>query len=92
MDDKKEYCKNIYQKYTELRERTKSEVKEMGSAGEFDAQYIDLKDIEDKERAKDELEKCLDFLSEEELKELFIDDHFMMRAIQVLLERRKNSQ
>jgi len=89
MENKKEYCENLYQKYKELKEKTKLEVKEIGLRGEIDAQYINLKDIEEKERIKNELEKCLDFLTEKELKELFTDDHFMGKAIQILMNRKK---
>jgi hypothetical protein len=89
MENKKEYCQDIYQKYKELKEKTKIEAKEIGPRGEIDAQYINLKDIEEKEKVKSELEKCLDFLTEEELKELFNDDHFMEKAIQILSDRKK---
>jgi len=89
MENKKEYCENLYQKYKELKEKTKLEVKEIGLRGEIDAQYINLKDIEDKEKVKNELEGCLDFLTEDELKELFTDDHFMGKAIQILINRKK---
>jgi uncharacterized protein with ACT and thioredoxin-like domain len=89
MENKKEYCKSLYQEYKELKEKTKIEVKEVGSRGEIEAQYINLKDIEDKEKVINELEGCLDFLTEDELKELFTDDHFMGKAIQILTNRKK---
>ena len=89
MENKKEYCQDIYRKYKELKEKTKSEAKEVGPRGEIEAPHINLKDIEDKGKVKNELEGCLDLLSEEELKELFTDDHFMGKAIQILSDRKK---
>jgi len=89
MANKKEYCQDIYRKYKELREKTKSEAKAVGPGGKIDAPFINLKDIEEKEKVKSELEGCLDFLTDVQLEELFSDDNFMGKAMQILSKRRK---
>jgi len=87
MENKKEYCQSILKKYKELRERTKLEAQELGPGGSYKAKYIDLKDMEEMEKTKDELGNCLNYLTDENLRDLFDDSYFMDKALKILSDR-----
>lgn len=92
MDNKKEYCQNLYKKYRELREKTKLEAQEVGPDGRYNSQYINLQEFEEMLKTRDELENCLNYLDEEFLRDLFEDSYFMDKALRILIERNKNNQ
>ncbi len=89
MEDKKEYYQSIFKKYKELRDKTKLEVQDLGPGGSYKAQYIDLKELEEMEKTKNELEGYLKYLTEEDLRDLFDDSYFMDKALKILSDRRK---
>jgi len=89
MENKKEYCQGILKKYKELREKTKLEVQDLGPGGSYNAQYTDLKELEEMEKTKNELEGCLNYLTEENLRDLFDDSYFMDKALKILSNRRR---
>jgi len=88
MENKKEYCENIYNKYRELKEKTKLEAQTLKPGGRIDAKYINIRDMEEKIKVKEELHNCLNLLKNEQLKELFDDADFMGDAVKILAERK----
>jgi len=92
MENKEEYCENLYNKYKELVEKTKLEVHDVKPGGEIDAKYIDFRDVEEKIKVKEELRNCLNLLTDEQLKELFNDNDFMGDAVKILAERKRTNQ
>ena len=91
MEEKKQYCEDLYKKYKELREKNKLEAQEVGRDGRYTFKYINLQDFDEMLKLRDELEKCLNDLDEEILRELFEDSHLMYKALIVLIERNRNN-
>lgn len=89
MENKKEYYQSILKRYKELREKTKLEVQDLGPGGSYKAQFIDLKELEEMKKTKNELENCLNYLTEENLRDLFDDSYFMDKALKILSDRRR---
>ena len=87
----KETCKNLYQKYQELKEKTKLEAHRIELGGKVKAQYVSPQDLEELEldkTAKD-LANCLDFLNDDELIEISEDDIVGEKAREILTNRRR---
>ena len=92
MENKKEYCESLYNKYKELKKRTELEARDVKPCKVIEGKYIDIKDIEEYDEAKKKLHKCLNFLTDEQLKKLNRDSDFMGEAIKILAERKINNQ
>ena len=71
------------------KEKNKLEAQEVGRDGRYNSQYINLQDFDKILKSRDELEKCLNDLDEEILKELFEDSYFTYKALTILIERNK---
>ena len=89
MKNQKEYCENLYNKYKELMEKTKLEAHDIKPEWKINAKYLDIKDMEEKIKVKEELHGCLEFLTDKQLKELFDGPDFMGEAVKILTERKK---
>jgi len=92
MEDKRKHCANLFNKYKELVGKTKLEVHDVKSGGKINAKYIDLRDVEEKIKVKEELRNCLNLLTDEQLEELFNDNDFMGDAVKILAERKRTNQ
>jgi len=90
MENKKQYCENLYNKYKELKRKTDLEAHNLKPGREIKAKHIDIKDIEERIKIKEELYDCLNLLTDEQLRELYDDPDFMGKAIKILAERRIN--
>ncbi len=91
MEDKKEYCQQLYSKYEELKRKTEMMVTDLReTGGEIDVSYIALEDMKEKNKVKEELHNCLNILSDEQLIELYDDHDFMEDAAKILGNRKLN--
>lgn len=92
MKKKKEYCKNLYNRYKELKEKTKLEAKDLRPGGKIKAKYISPEDMKEREKVKNELYEYLDFLSDDQLIDLLDDPdlNFQKRIHEVLRKKRIN--
>jgi len=89
--DKKEYCEELYRLYKELREKTELEVHDLKPGGEIHPKYIDIKEVEERIKVKEELYKCLDFLSDQQLIELSGNYDFIKEAGDILMKRKRQN-
>ena len=90
MENKKEYCENLCNRYKELKEKTKMEAQDLRPGGKIEAKYISPKDMEEKEKVKNELYKCLDLLTDDQLIGLLDDpDLNFQRKIHEILRKRR---
>lgn len=86
----REICKNLYQKYQELKEKTKLEAHKVEPGGKVEAQHIPLlENLKELEGTKKDLADCLDFLSDNELIDISKDDIIGEKAREILMNRRK---
>ena len=85
----KETCKNLYQKYHELKEKTKLEAHRIEQGGKVEAQYISPQDLEELDNTAKELVNCLDFLTDDELIEISEDNIVGEKAREILMNRRR---
>jgi len=92
MENKKQYCENLYSKYKELKRKTDLEAHDTKPRGEIKAKYIDIKAMEERIKIKEELHACLNLLTDEQLKELYDDPDFIEKVVKILAERRTNNQ
>ena len=92
MENQKEYCENLYNKYKQLMKKTKLEVHDIKPGRKIDAKYIDIKDIEEKIKVKEKLHGYLEFLTDKQLRKLFDDPDFMGEAVKILTERKRTNQ
>ena len=83
----KNYCQNIYQDYLELESKIRSGV-QIVKQGQPYKVLIDSNDINESERLRGGLEKCLEFLSNDELLKIYTDLHLGEKVRAVLKERR----
>jgi len=88
MEDKKEYYENLCNKYKELKRKTELEAHDVKPGGKIEAKYIDTKDMQEIEKVEKELEKCLDSLPDDQLKELRSDNRFSYKVTKIITERK----
>lgn len=78
-------CKNLYQKYLELRSK-------MRTAGRIipdgKMNMISSRDIDELDKIANELNNCLEFFSNEELRLLYTDEDIGLKARKIVRERR----
>lgn len=90
MKNQREYCENLYKRYKKIVGEIKLEVQD--DKAKLEIPNIDLKEVNETIKVRNELQRCLEFLTNEQLKELFNDHDFMGEAIEILAERKRNSQ
>jgi len=88
----KENCKNLYQRYQELKEKTKLKIhrlddEDVKAVEPHNISSQELQDLEDLEKTKAALEDCLEFLNDEDLIELSDDDDIGKKAQEILMKR-----
>lgn len=83
-----ESCKNLYQRYLELKEKTTPKLHDWESGKDMEAQHINVDDFEELKNVKMELTNCLDLLSDNELIEISEDDDIGLKAQEILRKRR----
>ena len=86
--NKKEYCEKLYNRYKELRGKTEMQANNKQLGEKCNPKYISAKDMEEIEKVEKELEKCLDYLSDNQLIELYSDDRFSYKATEIIAERK----
>ena len=87
MENKKGYYDNLINKWRESKNKIPI-AQRIAPGGKIEA-IITIEYIEEREKIKKEIDGCLNFLTEEQLEELFTDDYFMGRAMQILFDRKK---
>ena len=85
MDEKT--CKNLYQGYLRLKSKIRSGT-QAGKRGQPYKTLIDGRDAKELSRLKNGLECCLEFLSNDELFEIYTDKVLGAKAKTVLRKRR----
>lgn len=76
MKNKEEHCGNLFERYQELKAKTKIETSDMGASGKYgvNINFISPKDMNERYKVEEELEECLEFLSDDQLKAIYEDD------------------
>ncbi len=93
MENKKEYCDNLYRKYKELREKTKIEVQDYIVGEKMKVQSLPPMECFDQlDRVSKEITKCFNSFPEEVLFELFDDPGLRTEIWKILMGRIKNNQ
>lgn len=83
MENKKDYCEKLYHRYIELKEKTESR--------ENNPKNIPFaSDVLEKARLREGVLECLEFLSENQLKELLENSNFIVSVITELRRRKEN--
>jgi len=89
MENKKECCEDLYNKYKELKRKTRLGAHDVGlTTGEIPAEHINPSDIEEINKIKEKIEKCLDCSSDNQLIELCEDEEFSFKASEILAQRK----
>lgn len=84
-----EECKNIYQKYQELKEKTRLKAHRIEWSGEgVKPQSISPRDLEELDKTREELRGCFNFLSDDELIEISEDEDVGEQVKEILKKRR----
>ena len=91
MENKKEYCENLYNKYKELMEKTKLEAHNIKPGGKINAKYIDIKDIKEKIKVKEELHGCLDYGRYFIKKDLSLQSEFIPDSLKIIFMQERES-
>ena len=91
MENKKEYCEDLYDRYKELKRKTELEAHDVKPGGKIEAKYIDVKDMEERIKVEEKLHDCLNLLKDKQLRELYSDPDFMEEAAKILAERKINN-
>ncbi|MBI2025086.1 MAG: hypothetical protein HYT03_03320 [Candidatus Harrisonbacteria bacterium] len=85
MDEKA--CKSLFKKYLELEAKIRSGV-QIIKPGQPYKTIIDSRDIDESNRIRNTLKVCLEFLSNEELFEIYTDEVLGPKVREILKERR----
>lgn len=88
MEDKKEYCQNLFQEYKKLRERTKLEAQTLRPGGRIKAKHIEVEDIKNLIKIKEKIKECLELLEDNQLIEMSEDYDFSGEVSKILRNRR----
>jgi hypothetical protein len=95
MKNQKKHCGNVYNRYKKLKGKItlpgfRKQLGRKCQSYQVTAQYI--KDIEEIKKVKKELEekKCLDYLSDNQLIELYEDKEFSSKVAKIIAERKIN--
>ena len=87
MEDKKQYCEKIYNKYKELKEKTKLEAQTLKPGGKIKAKCVSTEDVKEFVEIKEKLKECLDLLQKDQLIKLSSEPDFSIDAGRILREK-----
>jgi hypothetical protein len=86
----KDYYSNLIKKYKELKEETGFKVQDSSRSGQYHAQLIDPNKLEEFRKVKEELDNCLEDLSDDDLRSLYNDGDYMDRSLGIIFKRKRS--
>lgn len=88
MENKKEHCENLLNKYRDLKQKTKIKLFDMSKNRRLpDPQYIPFKYFEEFDKVRKEIKECFNNFSDEVLIELW--DDYRVEIYKILMDRTK---
>lgn len=90
MENKKEYCENLYKKYKEINKSEKMKAYNVKTGKGVIVADISLTEMEELSKRKEELKKSLEFLSDNQLIELSGDIDLAEDCDKILTKRRNH--
>jgi len=87
MENSKEYCENLLEKYQDLKQKTVLKVLDYKRGEKMELQYIPSEYFEEFSKIREEIKECLNSFSDEVLMELW--DDYRVEIHKILMERIK---
>ncbi len=91
MENRRECCEKLYNRYRELVEKTQIIARKVERGGKINnIPHVAAEDMEEKHKIREELYECLEFLSSKQLKELYNDDDVRIAdaAVNIIAKRK----
>jgi len=92
MENKKEDCENLLEKYRDLQAKTALKPFDLNKSGGkiIESQYIPIEYFKEFDKVRKEIKACFNYFSDDILVELFVDFDFRLEINKILMERVRN--
>lgn len=90
MENQKEYCENLLEKYRDLEQKTALKLFGYKRGEKMKPQHIPMEYFEEFGKIRKEIKGCFNYFSDDILGELFDDFDFRPEIGKILMERIKN--